>query len=382
MSKIAYLSYAPLSDLDLSYLQSAQLSLDIEYFLFVSPHFQHGAAVDIKTIYKRTGIFSADIYPELSKFRKVINMNKVHVINTYGKLWFLKAVFLYFEFLFYLLRNKFQILHLTIPLNIYEWPLYFLKNKTILTVHDPIPHSGEVSFLSMIRRRVAFEILNNFIVLNDKQITDFIELYKLQKKRVFKSGLSVYSYLNSMDCEYIHHFTKPYALFFGRISPYKGLEYLFEAFNIVEQKGLNIDLVVAGSGKFYFDTNSYKENNFILLNRFIPESELITLLKGAYLVVCPYTDATQSGVIMTSFAFNKPVIVTDVGDLPNMVGYGKYGIIVPPSDSIALASAIEDCILNPEMMNRFSKNISYSYLTGDKSWNFIVENMKTIYNSI
>ena len=65
-------------------------------------------------------------------------------------------------------------------------------------------------------------------------------------------------------------------------------------------------------------------------------------------MVCPYIDATQSGVVMSAFALNKPVVATKVGALPTMVKNGQYGTIVPPKDVATLASAINTLIENPQ----------------------------------
>ena len=77
---------------------------------------------------------------------------------------------------------------------------------------------------------------------------------------------------------------------------------------------------MAGGGKFHFDVSEYEALDYIgIRNRFIPDDEMVALIKNCAFMVCPYTDATQSGVIMSAFAFNKPVIATDVGGLPEMV---------------------------------------------------------------
>ena len=108
--------------------------------------------------------------------------------------------------------------------------------------------------------------------------------------------------------------------------------------------------------------------------------ELATLLQRSDIVVCPYTDATQSGVIMTCFALTKPVIVTDVGGLSEMVESGKTGIVVPPRNSEVLANAIISVLKNDHIKELMCQNINDKYFHGEESWNSIVDKYIEFYN--
>ena len=131
-------------------------------------------------------------------------------------------------------------------------------------------------------------------------------------------------------------------------------------------------LIVAGGGKFHFDVSEYEALDFIgIRNRFIPDDEMVALIKNCAFMVCPYTDATQSGVIMSAFAFNKPVIATDVGGLPEMVKDRHYGLIIKEKDVNALAESIVSLWRDPELTASFSEEIRRDYSTGEKSWRHI-----------
>ena len=115
--------------------------------------------------------------------------------------------------------------------------------------------------------------------------------------------------------------------------PYKGLDYLLPAMQHVHQQCPDCKLIVAGGGTFHFDITPYHTLSYIdVRNRFIPDSELVALIQHAAFMVCPYTDATQSGVIMSAYAFEKPVIATNVGGLPEMVSHQHYGLIIKERD--------------------------------------------------
>ena len=142
----------------------------------------------------------------------------------------------------------------------------------------------------------------------------------------------------------------------------------------------DVKLVVAGSGKLYFDTQPYVDEGLLQVhNRYLSNAELVSFITNARCVVCPYIDATQSGVIMSAFAFGKPVIATSVGALPEMVEDGRHGLIVPPKDSDALAMAICCLCDSPAMLKQMHDNILADYQSGERSWNSIAKKYVDIY---
>jgi glycosyltransferase involved in cell wall biosynthesis len=78
-----------------------------------------------------------------------------------------------------------------------------------------------------------------------------------------------------------------------------------------------------------------------IVDRYVPDEEVATYFVAADLVVLPYKSATQSGIVQTAFAFGRPVVVTAVGGLPDVVSDGVTGYVVPPEDPPALAAAVE-----------------------------------------
>lgn len=380
--KIAYLSHTSLSDVDFSFLQSAQKMMDITYYVEITPKHLKGAAINLNECYPKTGVFSADVYPPFGRFKGIIDLTKVRVINTSGKRWLLKAFISNYKLYKELKKEKYDVIHITWPLNFYELILYFLRKRMVLTVHDPFSHSSNTTFSSELRRFFAFRFLRYFIVLNKNQKNEFIEQYHLHNKTVFESSLSCYSYLPQILIKKEKKNNKS-VLFFGRITAYKGLDILFPAFEEVHKKHPDVLLIVAGGGEYYFDISQYQgKPYFRILNRFIPDEELASLIQDAAFTVCPYKDATQSGVAMSAFAFNKPVIATSVGGLPEMLGDGKYGIIVPPSNVDALTSAINQLLEDQALLDELTRNIETDYVYGDCSWGKICEQHEEIYRII
>jgi glycosyltransferase involved in cell wall biosynthesis len=134
-------------------------------------------------------------------------------------------------------------------------------------------------------------------------------------------------------------------LFFGFIRPYKGLDILLRAMAEPSMRASGIRLLVAG--EFYEDSKPYFElldslqlgDRIILRTEFIPDSRVRYYLCAADLVVQPYRNATQSGVTPLAYHFSKPMVVTRVGALPDMVPEGKVGLVCEP-DPASLAEAI------------------------------------------
>lgn len=178
MKKIAYLGKVLLSDVDISYLMYVQHKADIDCFFEINPRYCKGAAINIDKIYPRSGIFKAvDVYPEFRKFEKIVDLEKIFVLNTSGRFWLIKAFWTNFCFLFYLLRKKYNVIHLVWPLNIYEFCLYVLRKKMILMIHDPFPHTGGDTLIVKIRRWLAFRCIRRQVLLNQVQKQQFIDVY-------------------------------------------------------------------------------------------------------------------------------------------------------------------------------------------------------------
>lgn len=138
-----------------------------------------------------------------------------------------------------------------------------------------------------------------------------------------------------------------YLLFFGFIRKYKGLTLLLNSFALLQQSNPNLKLIVAG--EFYENSEPYLEqiknlgltDNVILRIDFIPNNEVGVYFSAADLVVQTYITATQSGVTQIAYYYNKPMLVTDVGGLAELVPHEVVGYVVE-RDEQAIAQAISD----------------------------------------
>ncbi|EJJ31076.1 glycosyltransferase family 4 protein [Rhizobium sp. CF142] len=157
-------------------------------------------------------------------------------------------------------------------------------------------------------------------------------------------------------------------LLFGRIFAYKGLEHLIRAEAMLKDALPNLRITVAGRGDdpWVFKPLMGEAGHYDIRNRFIEDEEVAQLFLDADIVVLPYTEASQSGVLNLAAAFGKPVIVTDVGELRATVQPNGLGMVVPPGDAEELAKAIRTLADNSELRNNLGAN-ALEWATGPNS---------------
>lgn len=175
-----------------------------------------------------------------------------------------------------------------------------------------------------------------------------------------------------------------YILFFGFIRKYKGLDILLEAMADERVKNTNIKLIIAG--EYYGDEEFYThlikkhqlQKQIYLFTQFIPNEEVKLYFCAADCVVQPYRTATQSGISQIAYHFEKPMIVTNVGGLPEIVPNDKVGFVTDVS-----SKSIADAILNFYKLKKeeqFIENIKEE--KKKYSWSYFIDNIKTLYNTI
>jgi D-inositol-3-phosphate glycosyltransferase len=165
-----------------------------------------------------------------------------------------------------------------------------------------------------------------------------------------------------------------YILFFGFIRRYKGLDLLLSAMPLFKNTE-GVKLIVAG--EFYDDEAYYKnliaslgiENQVIIQSNFISSDDVRYYFGVADLVVQPYRSATQSGISQIAYHFEKPMIVTNVGGLPEIVPHGEAGYVVEPTPQY-IAEAISDFYKNNRLENFTTKVIENKKRF---SWSYLVE---------
>ena len=206
-------------------------------------------------------------------------------------------------------------------------------------------------------KRIGDHLLTNYFIKScdgfitmSKAVFEDISLFNTQAKKVclfhpvynvFGDKSSKSNSLKALDLT-----NGNYLLFFGLIREYKGLELAIEAMQDSKIKSLGIKLIVAG--EFYADKEKYialinklKLDNIIIHDEFIPSDKVKYYFGIADAVVQPYISATQSGITQVAYHFETPMIVTNVGGLPEIVQDGKQGYVCDVNEKSVLNAILQ-----------------------------------------
>ncbi|MGO9956043.1 MAG: glycosyltransferase family 4 protein [Solirubrobacteraceae bacterium] len=216
--------------------------------------------------------------------------------------------------------------------NVDPW-LYLatVNSPIVLTVHDPHPHPGQPRY-GMFRQAIGDAWRRRtmaFVVHGDALVAELRPMVGSKPIRVIPHGLS----------PSIAPYPAPARsrlLFFGRLEPYKGISVLVAAMPEVWKVQPDVELVVAGRGPSADQVPDHA--SIRRMTRYIAEHEVDALLRDSTLVVAPYLEASQSGVVSLAVARGIPVIVSDRGSLPDLAV--SPSLIVPAGDPQALAHAV------------------------------------------
>lgn len=285
-----------------------------------------------------------------------------------------------FRLSMYLKKKKYDLIHIIHSDDkFWNYLFYFLRNEMVIqtlhevTSHDSItPRRWVKRLKSLIRENtpIIFNSLTSkerFIKFRNTVIDKPVKNCQLE---VIRFGLfeTYLSYANRPTIQRLEK--KIVILNFGRIVPYKGIRFLVEAVKLLQNE-YPIKLVIAGEGEPDFNFEGVNDYKFI--NRRITNSEIVELIEDCDLVVLPYTSASQSGVVMTVYAFNKPIVASNIDGLKEVIDHMRTGMLVENINGRTLASSIEILLKDENLRDLMSSSIKTQYQTGEYSWKMIAE---------
>lgn len=254
-------------------------------------------------------------------------------------------------------------------------------------VHNMMPH--EKSVLDILLSPCFVKNMDAFVALSKSVLDDIEKLDKKSKPKLF-SPHPLYDHygdredkIMAMNSLYLDN-NYNYILFFGLIREYKGLDLLLKAMADERMDNYPLKLIVAG--EFYDKKECYLQmiddykinDKVIICDKYIPDDEVRNFFNLADMVVQPYKSATQSGVTQVAYHFEKPMLVTDVGGLGEIVPDGKVGYVVEP-DPVKIADAICDFYDN-DRMEFFEENIIEEKKKYE--WSKMTETIMKLYDEI
>lgn len=360
--------------------------MEIDLFFTFSLGMRKNNVVNFENIQLKTGLQSNEI-AEMSFSNEVkrYSNNKFRLgIFIYRNLKLKSLANWVLSWKYARLLRKYDLIHFNGKnLCVFQLRIFLPFKKFVFTIHDLENHTGEEAKNSIARafNKIIIKAGYHSVIQNKSDYNWLLEKYPGKQKNIHFipfGNLEIYKQYDTgvkqaPGCD---------LLFFGRISPYKGIEYFIEAVEMLKELFPRIKAIIAGSGKFYFDTKAIENNeSFIILNKFIESDELVALIKASKMVVCPYTDATQSGVAMTSFVFNKPVIATNTGGFKDVIVDGFNGYLVPVKNAKVIFEKVRLLLENPGLLEQMKLNIGQQSEDGEFSWKSISKKYEEVYKS-
>jgi glycosyltransferase involved in cell wall biosynthesis len=237
----------------------------------------------------------------------------------------------------------------------YDFTLLFSKMPPLVTtIHDIFRHPGDRQniFGADYTKRISFYRSQQIIVHAELLKQTLQNQFRIPGKNINVLPNGELGSLYQRRSKNIDIQQEPYTLlFFGRVWPYKGLKYLLAAMPLIANKFPNIKLIIAGKGenlKKYFP-QGYNQQNIEILNDFIPPSEVASIFQRSKIIVLPYIEASQSGVVSLAYGMNKLVVASAIGGLQEVIKPEQDGLLVPPCDVQALADAIIRLLSEPQL---------------------------------
>lgn len=244
------------------------------------------------------------------------------------------------------------------------------KIKKVFTVHNTTSSHGEKeTFIKKILGlgyRSFLNKMDSFIVHTSYSKITFIENHSQHKKKVsiIEHGLFKYTELNTEYSSEAKNYNSNFKtiLFFGNIRPYKGLDIAIRALSMVQ----NTDIKLHIAGRAKMDLGPLKdlvlelglENRIIWELGFIEDSRISTLYKSSNLVIMPYRNIDQSGILMGALNFGTPIIASNLGGFSDTISDGIHGYLFQPENFVELGEKIEMFFQSDETIKKMEANIN------------------------
>ncbi len=279
--------------------------------------------------------------------------------------------------------------------------LYYklLGKKVALTVHNvnQARRDSNDSLLNRLTLRIQYRLADHMFVHTKKMKNELVEDFDVPEKAVTVIRHPINNAFPDTDLTPVEAKRRlgiaddeKAILFFGRIKPYKGLEHLLSAFQQLVGGDANYRLIIAGElqkgNEKYMDevqrmvTREIDRGQIILKIQFIPDEEMEVYLKAADVLVLPYNEIFQSGVLFLGYSFGLPVIATDVGSFREEIVEGSTGYLCRPADPADLARTIATYFASDLYRNlRIRRQEIKDYADVHHSWDAVAELTRNVY---
>ena len=268
--------------------------------------------------------------------------------------------------IYLLLKNRYSVIYLPY---LHFWSIFFILifkifgKKTVITIHDGFGYNKNVANNSIWRSRKSMYAIQYLTLLCIRMadslifLSDYVK-QELQEKFLFKARCFTIPHAPIVPQNLLQvprkHKQKPNLLFFGKVLPSKGVENLIAAMTQINPNLYNKLSIV---GKHYYDLDiAINNQKIVVIDRFIPETEVASFFNKADILILPYLQASQSGVATIGIAAGLPMVATKTGGLTEQLKPNEEGIFVE-SHPTSIAEGILTLIKNKYLYETISQNL-------------------------
>ncbi|MBA2678171.1 MAG: glycosyltransferase [Ktedonobacteraceae bacterium] len=294
-------------------------------------------------------------------------------------------------------NNKFELFDRTLLMGYYK----LLKKKVVITAHNVNAgaRDGNDSLLNRLSLRTQYSLSDHIFVHTERMKAELVSDFGVPKAKVTVIPFGINNtvpntLLTAAEAKGrlgVRQGDKV-LLFFGNIAPYKGLEYLVDAFSRLLEEDPSYLLIIAGRPKgseLYWSqiersiAESGIDRRVIKRIEYVPDEETELYFKAADLLILPYTHIFQSGVLFLSYSFGLPVIAADVGSLREEIVEGKTGLMFEARNYFHLASTIRAYFRNESQSDLENRRAEITRYANEKySWDRIITVAMAVYSDL
>jgi len=274
-----------------------------------------------------------------------------------------------------------------------------LGKKIVLTVHNvnQARRDSNDSVLNRLTLRTQYRLSDHIFVHTQKMKSELVEDFSVREGAITVIPFGINNAVPRTELTPSEakqrlgiEADEKAILFFGRIRPYKGLEHLLAAYQHLVTRRVDYRLIIAGepkkgSEKYLLEIQQTisrvdSQRRIISKVQFIPDNEMELYLKAADVMVLPYKEIFQSGVLFLAYSFGLPVVAADVGSFREEIIEGKTGFVCNPGDAVDLANTVERYFTSDLYRNLADRRQEISdYSLAQHSWNVVAEKTVAAY---
>lgn len=252
--------------------------------------------------------------------------------------------------------------------------------KLIVSLHEVVNHSSpDYQHPSSLMKNLFEQ--NIHIIVHSQNVYKSIKNYSsCVVNRLSIIPFGVFETYKLIDEDISLELPLKYILVLGYISPYKGIDILYDAVNKIDLSDYRV--IIAGSGKVPVIDKIVDDPRYLYIPGYLTNERIVRLIKHSNFIICPYLSMSQSGIPQTAFVFNKAILASDLQGFKEIIKDGFNGYLVEKGNAEELAHSIAWLIDHPDVIKRTENNIEVFKKESELySWEQIVNKYIELFKS-